>query len=123
MEFGKVNSENVKDVDFTLPEDGVQTQKVLNRTSKGKAKVFIGCAKWGRKEWVGLIYPPKTKEADFLDEYVKHFNSIELNAVYYQIRFPLLNLYVNGESKPLTTQLENFCFVLNFQKLSAMIKG
>lgn len=85
MEFGKVNSENVKDVDFTLPKDGVQTQKILNNVSSEKAKVFIGCAKWGRKEWVGLIYPPKTKEADFLDEYAKHFNSIELNAVYYQL--------------------------------------
>lgn len=85
MEFGKVNSENVKDVDFTLPKDGVQTQKILNNVSSEKAKVFIGCAKWGRKEWVGLIYPPKTKEADFLDEYAKHFNSIELNAVYYQV--------------------------------------
>ncbi|MBB5637528.1 uncharacterized protein YecE (DUF72 family) [Pedobacter cryoconitis] len=85
MEFGKVSSENVKDVDFTLPADGEQTQWVLDSANAGKAKVFIGCAKWGRKEWVGLIYPPKTKEADFLNEYAKHFNAIELNAVYYQI--------------------------------------
>ncbi|MBB6269956.1 uncharacterized protein YecE (DUF72 family) [Pedobacter cryoconitis] len=85
MEFGKVNSEDVKDVDFTLPADGEQTEKVLDSSGKGKAKIFIGCAKWGRKEWVGLIYPPKTKEAGFLNEYAKHFNAIELNAVYYQI--------------------------------------
>ncbi|KIO78164.1 hypothetical protein TH53_05165 [Pedobacter lusitanus] len=85
MEFGKVNPEQVNDIDFTLPEDGKQTQKILNSKSNQKAKVFIGCAKWGRKEWLGLIYPPKTKEANFLDEYAKHFNAIELNAVYYQI--------------------------------------
>lgn len=85
MEFGKVNSENVKDVDFTLPEDGQQTKQVLNSTNNRKAKIFIGGAKWGRKEWVGFIYPPKTKEANFLNEYAKHFNAIELNAVYYQV--------------------------------------
>jgi uncharacterized protein YecE (DUF72 family) len=32
-----------------------------------------------------MIYPEKTKEAKFLDEYVHHFNSIELNAVFYQM--------------------------------------
>ncbi|WP_317169561.1 DUF72 domain-containing protein [Mucilaginibacter humi] len=45
----------------------------------------MGCAKWGRKEWVGQIYPPKTKDANFLDEYVKHFDSIELNATFYNL--------------------------------------
>jgi uncharacterized protein YecE (DUF72 family) len=32
-----------------------------------------------------MIYPEKTKEAKFLDEYAKHFNSIELNAVFYKM--------------------------------------
>ena len=50
--------------------------------------MHIGCAKWGRKEWVGKIYPLKTKEANFLDEYVKHFDSIELNATFYQVYGP-----------------------------------
>jgi uncharacterized protein YecE (DUF72 family) len=45
----------------------------------------MGCAKWGRKEWIGKIYPEKTKEKDFLHEYVHHFNSIELNATHYKV--------------------------------------
>ena len=45
----------------------------------------MGCAKWGRPEWVGKIYPLKTKEKDFLGEYVKHYNSIELNATHYKV--------------------------------------
>jgi uncharacterized protein YecE (DUF72 family) len=49
------------------------------------AKVYLGCTKWGRLEWVGKIYPPKTKEKDFLQHYVNHYNSIELNATYYRI--------------------------------------
>lgn len=47
--------------------------------------VHIGCAKWGRTEWVGKIYPPKTKEKNFLLHYVQHYNSIKLNATHYKI--------------------------------------
>ena len=39
----------------------------------------------GRTEWLGKIYPPKTKEKDFLEHYVKHYNSIELNATHYNV--------------------------------------
>jgi uncharacterized protein YecE (DUF72 family) len=48
-------------------------------------KIYIGCAKWGRKEWIGKIYPKGTKDSDFLQQYVKHYNSIELNATHYKI--------------------------------------
>jgi uncharacterized protein YecE (DUF72 family) len=48
----------------------------------------VGCAKWGRVEWLGKIYPPKTKEKDFLDHYVHHYNSIELNATHYKVYGP-----------------------------------
>jgi uncharacterized protein YecE (DUF72 family) len=34
---------------------------------------------------VGKIYPPKTREKDFLQHYVQHYNSIELNATHYRI--------------------------------------
>lgn len=77
--------EKLKNVDFILPSDSELTSKVLNSSPHSSLKTYIGCAKWGRKEWVGLLYPPKTKEANFLSEYVKHFNSIELNAIFYQM--------------------------------------
>lgn len=86
MDFGKVSENELAAIDFTLPEDGKQTGITLGNHGPVKdPEFYIGCAKWGRKEWVNMIYPPKTKEADFLDEYVKHFNSIELNAVFYSI--------------------------------------
>ncbi len=86
MEFGRVAEEEVLSVDFTLPPDGEQTAITLrNHAALAHPNFFVGCAKWGRKEWKDLIYPKKTKEADFLGEYVKHFNSIELNAVFYSI--------------------------------------
>jgi hypothetical protein len=34
---------------------------------------------------VGKIYPEKTKEKDFLQHYVEHYNSIELNATHYKV--------------------------------------
>lgn len=85
MEFGKVPSEEVKSINFKLPADGLQTAKVLNGKKTAQMEVFVGCAKWGLPEWVDFLYPPKTKAADFLTEYAKHFNSIELNAAHYRI--------------------------------------
>jgi len=86
MEFGRVTEAEINTIDFTLPPDGEQTQLTFKNVKPAAAPAFyVGCAKWGRKEWKELIYPKKTKEADFLGEYVKHFNSIELNAVFYSI--------------------------------------
>jgi uncharacterized protein YecE (DUF72 family) len=89
MEFGRVNPEELFNVDFTLPPDPELTVKTLTAAKGDKPlQVHVGCAKWGRKEWLGKIYPPKTKDANFLDEYVKHFDCIELNATFYNIYPP-----------------------------------
>ena len=86
MEFGRVTEAEIVSIDFTLPPDGLQTARTLQQSTRiPSIGFYVGCAKWGRKEWKELIYPKKTKEADFLGEYVKHFNSIELNAVFYSI--------------------------------------
>lgn len=83
MEFGKV--QNVDAVDFTFPPDHRDTASVLaseRRTSP--PQVYVGCAKWGRPDWIGKIYPKGTKATDFLKHYTKFFNTIELNAMFYQ---------------------------------------
>jgi len=85
MEFGKITVEELADADFALPPDGELSRKVLPGKPAKDLKVYIGCAKWGRKDWIGKLYPAKTREADFLDHYVKHFNTIELNATHYQV--------------------------------------
>ena len=85
MEFGKIESENLATIDFSLPADNAETARVLSKHPRTKTEVFVGCAKWGRKDWIGKIYPPGTKEADFLPLYAKNFNSIELNATFYKI--------------------------------------
>jgi uncharacterized protein YecE (DUF72 family) len=89
MEFGRVNPEELAAVDFTLPPDPELTIATLKAAKNDQPlQVHVGCAKWGRKEWVGQIYPPKTKDANFLDEYVKHFDCIELNATFYNVYGP-----------------------------------
>jgi uncharacterized protein YecE (DUF72 family) len=87
MEFGRVDPDDLSKIDFTLPQDPKATTDVLSKSKDATAKteVYVGCAKWGRKDWVGKIYPLKTKEADFLNHYARHFNCIELNATFYKI--------------------------------------
>ena len=86
MDFGRLPDNEFPLVDYTLPLDSQATKRVLLEAIKpNQPELYVGCAKWGRKEWLGLIYPPKTKEANFLDEYVKHFNSIELNSLFYHM--------------------------------------
>jgi len=85
MEFGKVNLEGLDRIDFSLPPEPSINKKVLSGKPFKQSKVYLGCAKWGRPEWVGKIYPPKTKERNFLQRYVEHYNSIELNTTHYKI--------------------------------------
>src|ERR1043165_752803 len=85
MEFGRIPEKELNKIDFSLPAEPVGNKKVLGGKKKKNAKVYLGCAKWGRPEWVGKIYPPKAKEKDFLQYYVEHYNSIELNATHYKI--------------------------------------
>ena len=85
MEFGRVSEEQLSSIDFTLPAEPGFNKKVLTGKPAKDRKVYLGCAKWGRTEWVGKIYPLKTKEKDFLDHYVQHYNSIELNATHYKV--------------------------------------
>jgi uncharacterized protein YecE (DUF72 family) len=85
MEFGRVPESELDKIDFTLPADPAFNKIILKGKRVKDPKVYVGCAKWGRKEWLGKIYPLKTKEKEFLDNYVNHYNSIELNATHYKL--------------------------------------
>jgi uncharacterized protein YecE (DUF72 family) len=88
MDFGRVPEKELSKVDFKLPNEPEWNKEILKRKKAKRPKIYIGCAKWGRKEWIGKIYPEGTKDAQFLDEYVKHYNSIELNATHYKLYNP-----------------------------------
>jgi uncharacterized protein YecE (DUF72 family) len=85
MEFGRVAETELNSIDFSLPKEPVFNKTILSGKPTKNPKIFVGCAKWGRTEWVGKIYPPKTKDKEFLQHYVQHYNSIELNATHYKV--------------------------------------
>lgn len=120
MDFGKVPGELLQWVNFMLPQDGAQTAQTLSGLREVKPAFYVGCAKWGRKEWLDMIYPAKTKEANFLDEYVKHFNSIELNAVFYSI--PKADLIKKWKAKADENAIDGFVFCPKFSRTISHIK-
>src|SRR5262245_34823925 len=85
MEFGRLNTGDLDTIDFSLPVDPAFNNKIVNGKRAENTKVYLGCAKWGSPEWVGKIYPAKTKERNFLQHYVQHYNCIELNTTHYKI--------------------------------------
>jgi uncharacterized protein YecE (DUF72 family) len=85
MDFGRIPENELDTTDLKLKKDPAFNSKILKGKPVAKPKIYVGCAKWGRKEWVGKIYPEKTKEANFLEHYVAHYNSIEMNATHYKL--------------------------------------
>lgn len=79
MKFGSVKDPS--SIDFSLPQDHPDTAVVLqNASSTQPFSVSVGCTNWGRQQLQGF-YPRGTK--DELTYYSRQFNSIELNATYY----------------------------------------
>ncbi len=80
MKFGQVP--NPQEIDFQLPPDHPATADVLTEHSTGKGMtISIGCAKWNKTD-LKNFYPKGIK--DELAYYATQFNSIELNATFYQ---------------------------------------
>src|ERR1700753_4106701 len=89
MEFGRVEPGELKHINFELPADPAQTNKTLQGSRpSADLDLRIGAMKWGRKEWLDNFNAAKIKETEFLKEYVKHFNSLFLNATFYQVYGP-----------------------------------
>lgn len=85
MEFGRVDEQLLDSIDFSLPAEPPLNNTVLTGKAIKDVNVYVGCTSWGRKEWIGKIYPNRTSEKDFLHQYVHHFNSVELNATHYKV--------------------------------------
>ena len=65
MEFGYLPPADLDKVDFKLPRNTSFNLKILTSELKStKTKIYVGCGKWGRKDWVGKIFPDGTKEKD-----------------------------------------------------------
>lgn len=79
MKFGSVD--NPEDYNLSLPEDHPETPMVLAAYGeKDVPNVFVGCAKWNKKD-LKNFYPDGV--GDELEYYGKNFDSVELNATFY----------------------------------------
>ena len=87
MKFGHAPDPDA--VEYDLPVEPLANAARLDRyelgPGEGKPRVYLGATGWSMKEWVGKWYPAKTKPADFLREYGKQFNTIELNTTHYRV--------------------------------------
>ena len=81
MKFGQVD--NAENIDFTIPQDNAKTKEILQKADKDRPLTFyVGCAKWNKTD-LKNFYPRGTK--DELAYYATQFNSIELNATFYNM--------------------------------------
>jgi uncharacterized protein YecE (DUF72 family) len=85
MDFGDLPKAQLNKLNFPLPEDGASNLKILGGKPAKDPKIYIGCAKWGRKEWIGSVYPKGTAEKKFLEAYANKYNAVELNATHYKM--------------------------------------
>lgn len=81
MDFGRLPVEALDAINFTLPPDPSFNESVLKGERKGK--VYVGLPQWGKVEWVGKLYRHKLKPAEYLDSYVHHYSTVEVNATHY----------------------------------------
>lgn len=96
MDFGRVHPSQLDLIDFHLPADHSDNTRILPGAPNDSPGIYIGCAKWGRPDWVGKLYPKGTKSKDFLEHYARQFNSIELNPTHYRIPEPhIVERWVN----------------------------
>ena len=85
MDFGRVEFSKLTDINFKLPKEPYSNSAVLKGRRISRPKFYVGLAKWGRKEWVGKLYPVGTRENAFQQEYQKHFNVLEFNSTHYKL--------------------------------------
>lgn len=79
MKFGQVADPSK--IDFTIPPTPAETLDLLKKNKSDRPlEVYVGCAKWNKTDLKGF-YPRGTK--DELAYYATQFNSIELNATFY----------------------------------------
>ena len=48
-------------------------------------KIHVGTMGWSYPFWVGNFYPNGTKSAEYLTEYSKHFDTVEIDNTFYRI--------------------------------------
>jgi len=59
--------------------------------------IRVGTSGWTYQHWQGIFYPDKWPQSKWLEYYVKHFDTVELNATFY--RLPNRTTFENWKSR------------------------
>lgn len=50
----------------------------------------LGTSSWSSEDWVGVFYPEGTAPGDFIAEYAKHFDTVEVDSTFYRSPSPAM---------------------------------
>jgi len=82
MKFGQLDT--WEDVDFNFPDISLNTKGYLSKLTKvNTPNCYLGAPVFSDKNYKGTLFPANTKQKDFLIEYGRQFNSIEVAATRY----------------------------------------
>ena len=51
-------------------------------------RLYLGTMGWSYSFWTGTLYPSELKPGEYLREYSKHFNSVEVDSSFYRVPSP-----------------------------------
>ena len=81
MKYGFLS--NVSEVNFSLPPSPNFIKSINQKVKNSSLNFYIGSSTWSDKDFKGHFYPQKTPQKNFLLEYAKQFNTVEVNSTRY----------------------------------------
>ncbi len=63
-------------------------QLTLNRPQI--PNLYLGTSSWSSKDWLGVFYPAGAAPGDFISEYAKHFDTVEIDSTFYRPPSPAM---------------------------------
>ena len=52
--------------------------------------LHLGTSSWSSEDWLGVFYPEGTAPGEFITEYAKHFDTVEVDATFYRSPSPAM---------------------------------
>ena len=94
--FGESAPKNGSLADANGAYDSRPTPPRMRKLGK-HGRIRIGTSGYSFADWIGSFYPPGTARGKMLDEYVHHFDVVEINSSYYRI--PEARMFERMEAK------------------------
>ena len=54
------------------------------------SELRVGTSSWSSEDWLNVFYPEGTSPADFISEYAKHFDTVEIDSTFYRSPSPAM---------------------------------